>query len=63
MEKQHGHHPSIGAVDTLEIYPAKNMTIEESVELAEEIGKEIFKRMVFRSISRARTHVVQTAKV
>ena len=44
MEKQHGRHPRIGAVDTLEIYPAKDMTIEETVELAEEVGKEIFKR-------------------
>jgi len=44
MEKQHGRHPRIGAVDTLEIYPAKGVTIEECVELAEEIGKEIYKR-------------------
>lgn len=44
MEKQTGHHPRIGAVDTIEIYPAKDVTIEECRELAEEIGKEIFKR-------------------
>jgi glutamate formiminotransferase len=31
-------------VDTLEIYPAKGVTIEECIELAEEIGKEIYKR-------------------
>ena len=27
MEKQHGRHPRIGAVDTIEIYPAKDITI------------------------------------
>ncbi|WP_413868450.1 glutamate formimidoyltransferase [Albidovulum sp.] len=44
MEKQHGHHPRIGAVDTIEIYPAKDVTIEECREFAEELGNEIFKR-------------------
>jgi glutamate formiminotransferase len=44
MEKQHGHHPRIGAVDTIEIYPAKDITIEECIEFAEDLGKEIFKR-------------------
>ncbi|HEX2842280.1 glutamate formimidoyltransferase [Hyphomicrobium sp.] len=44
MEKQHGRHPRIGAVDTIEIYPAKDITIEECVEFAEELGKELFKR-------------------
>jgi glutamate formiminotransferase len=44
MEKQHGRHPRIGAVDTIEIYPAKDIKIDECRELAEEIGKEIYKR-------------------
>src|SRR3546814_111332 len=44
MEKQHGHHPRIGAVDTIEIYPAKDITIEECKAFAEELGKELFKR-------------------
>lgn len=44
MEKQHGRHPRVGAVDTIEIYPAKDITIEECREFAEELGKEIFKR-------------------
>ena len=44
MEKQHGAHPRIGAVDTIEIYPAKDITIEECRDIAEEIGNEIFKR-------------------
>ncbi len=44
MEKQHGRHPRIGAVDTIEIYPAKEITIEECREFAEDLGKELFKR-------------------
>ena len=44
MEKQHGHHPRIGAVDTIEIYPAKGITIEECREFAEDLGNELFKR-------------------
>ena len=44
MDKQHGHHPRIGAVDTIEIYPAKDITIEECRDFAEELGKELFKR-------------------
>lgn len=44
MEKQHGRHPRIGAVDTIEIYPAKGISIEECREFAEDLGKELFKR-------------------
>ena len=44
MEKQHGAHPRVGAVDTIEIYPAKDITIEECRDFAEELGKELFKR-------------------
>lgn len=44
MEKQHGRHPRIGAVDTIEIYPAKDITIDECREFAEELGKELYKR-------------------
>jgi glutamate formiminotransferase len=44
MEKQHGHHPRIGAVDTIEIYPARGITIDECCDLAEELGRELFKR-------------------
>jgi glutamate formiminotransferase len=44
MEKQHGHHPCIGAVDTIEIYPAKDITIEECQEFAEDLGRELHKR-------------------
>lgn len=44
MEKQHGHHPRIGAVDTIEVYPARNITIDQCRDFAEELGKEIYKR-------------------
>ncbi|MBW2481634.1 MAG: glutamate formimidoyltransferase [Deltaproteobacteria bacterium] len=44
MEKQHGYHPRIGAVDTIEIYPAKNITIEQCRQFAEDLGQELYKR-------------------
>jgi glutamate formiminotransferase len=44
MEKQHGYHPRIGAVDTIEIYPAKNITIEQCTQFAEDLGQELYKR-------------------
>jgi len=42
MEVQKGDHPRIGALDTAPVFPLQNMTIEETKELAEEIGKDIF---------------------
>jgi len=44
MEKQHGHHPRVGAVDTIEVYPARGITIEECRDFAEELGTELFNR-------------------
>ena len=44
MEKQHGRHPRVGAVDTIEVYPAKNITIEETKDFAEDLGEELYKR-------------------
>lgn len=44
MGKYTGRHPHIGAFDTLELYPAKGISIEECVQLAEELGQEIYKR-------------------
>ena len=44
MEKQNGYHPRIGAVDTIEIYPAKNITIEQCTQFAEDLGQELYKR-------------------
>lgn len=39
MRKQTGSHPRIGAQDTLPVFPFKNITLEETVALAEDIGK------------------------
>ena len=44
MEKQHGYHPCVGAVDTIEIYPAKDISIEECSAFAEDLGQELYKR-------------------
>lgn len=42
MRNQKGTHPRIGAQDTIPIFPLMNITIEECVQIAEEIGKELF---------------------
>ncbi len=42
MTKQQGSHPRIGAQDTLPIFPFKNISVEETKALAEEIGKEYY---------------------
>ncbi len=44
MEAHRGKHPRIGAQDTIPLFPLANITLEECVTLAEEIGREIFKR-------------------
>jgi glutamate formiminotransferase/formiminotetrahydrofolate cyclodeaminase len=44
MEKQRGDHPRIGAQDTIPLFPLKNISLAECVELAENIGEEIYKR-------------------
>ena len=44
MEKQHGRHPRVGAVDTIEVYPAKGITIDEVREFCEDLGQELHKR-------------------
>ena len=44
MEKQHGRHPRVGAVDTIEVYPAKGITIEEVREFCEDLGQELYER-------------------
>jgi len=44
MEKYKGRHPHIGAVDTIEIYPTKGLTIEECKDFIEDLGEEIYKR-------------------
>ena len=44
MEQQHGRHPRVGAVDTIEVYPAKGITIDEVREFCEDLGQELYKR-------------------
>ena len=44
MEEQTGAHPRIGAQDTIPLFPLANITLQECVEMAEEIGQEVFKR-------------------
>lgn len=58
MRKQKGTHPRIGAQDTIPIFPLMNIGIEECVELAEEIGQELFEQYkvpVYFSGKNART--------
>jgi glutamate formiminotransferase len=44
MEHQTGDHPRIGAQDTIPLFPLVGITLKECVELAEDIGQEIFAR-------------------
>lgn len=41
MRIQKGTHPRIGSQDTIPIFPLKNITVGECVDLAREIGKEL----------------------
>lgn len=44
MTKHEGQHPRMGAIDVVPFIPIKNMTMEEAVELAKEVGKEAWGR-------------------
>ena len=58
MEEQSGSHPRIGALDTIPLFPFRNVEIEEVEQLAEEIGQNIYDRHqvpVFFSGRNART--------
>jgi len=44
MEEQKGAHPRIGAQDTIPLFPLANITLDECIALAEEIGNEVFNR-------------------
>lgn len=44
MREQSGTHPRIGAQDTIPLFPLKNATVEECIELADEIGKELHEK-------------------
>ena len=41
MEKHHGEHPRIGATDVIPFIPVKNVSMEESAQLADELAQEI----------------------
>ena len=41
MRKHKGQHPRIGAVDVVPFIPSKNVTLEDSVEIAKKFGKTL----------------------
>lgn len=41
MEKHHGEHPRIGATDVIPFIPVKNISMEECIQLADELAQEI----------------------
>lgn len=58
MNQQTGSHPRIGAQDTIPLFPLKDIGLEDVKQVAEEIGREIFKRYqvpVYFSGENART--------
>ena len=44
MREQEGTHPRIGAQDTVPLFPLQNITVEECIELAKEIGNELHEK-------------------
>ena len=45
MEEHHGEHPRIGATDVIPFIPVSDVTIEECVALANELGQEIAEKL------------------
>jgi glutamate formiminotransferase len=45
MEKHQGEHPRIGATDVIPLIPISGVTMEECIELAQELGKEIGEKL------------------
>ncbi len=45
MEKHHGEHPRIGATDVIPFIPVKNMSMEECVQLADDLAQEIASKL------------------
>lgn len=63
MTEQKGTHPRIGSQDTIPLFPFKNITLEECIELAEEIGQELFNKYqvpIYFSAENARTEGKKT---
>ena len=44
MREQKGTHPRIGAQDTIPLFPLMNVELDECIQLAEEIGSELFQK-------------------
>ncbi len=44
MSKQKGTHPRIGGQDTIPLFPLANITLEECIKLADEIGNELYEK-------------------
>lgn len=44
MGQQRGDHPRIGAQDTIPLFPLVGTTLDDCLQLAEEIGREVFER-------------------
>lgn len=45
LNKHTGEHSRMGATDVVPFIPIRNMTVEETVELSKEVGKEIYERL------------------
>ena len=45
MEKHHGEHPRIGATDVIPFIPVKNISMEECVQLADDLAQEIASKL------------------
>lgn len=45
MEKHHGEHPRVGATDVIPFIPVSGVTMEECVQLANELGQEIAEKL------------------
>lgn len=44
MSKQKGSHPRIGSQDTIPLFPFKNIHIDEVVDMADRLGKDLFEK-------------------
>jgi glutamate formiminotransferase len=44
MGHHKGAHPRIGALDTIPLFPLANFSLEECIELGEEIGRQLYER-------------------
>ena len=45
MEKHHGEHPRIGATDVIPFIPVSNVSMDECIELSNELGKQIAEKL------------------